>query len=89
MDYVCNSLKQIWEKEKLVQKGYKNEDFFTIIYPKISINVVKTMSPWENPQQLPSAKMNFEDCGLICSIQNWKFLGSNPTRCLTWLWDPT
>ena len=61
MDYVCNSLKQIWKKEKLVQKGYENEDFFTIIYPKISINVVKTMSPWESPQQLPSAKMNFED----------------------------
>ena len=37
MDYVCNSLKQIWEKEKLVQKGYKKEEFFTVIYPKISM----------------------------------------------------
>ena len=31
-----------------VQRGYKNEDFFsllTIIYPKIDMNVVKAISP--------------------------------------------
>ena len=31
-------------------RGYENEKFFsllTIIYPKINMNVVKTISPWQ------------------------------------------
>ena len=31
-------------------RGYKNEDLFsllTIIYPKINMNVVKTILPWQ------------------------------------------
>ena len=35
---------------EFVQKGYKNDFFilfFTIIYPKISMNVAKTISPWQ------------------------------------------
>ena len=38
----------MYKKEKFVQKGYKNEDFFfTEIYPKSNMNVVMVISPWE------------------------------------------
>ena len=36
---------------KFVHRGYKNEDFFslltTIIYPKIKMNVVMVILPWQ------------------------------------------
>ena len=61
------------------QKVYKNEDFllFTIIYPEINMNVVKTIClgnnlskyirenidfPRQKPRQLPSAEANFGGC---------------------------
>ena len=50
MDYVYNALRHLCKKEKLVQKGYKNEDcfvVFTISYLKINKHVVKTISAWQ------------------------------------------
>ena len=70
----------MYEKEKFVQKEYKNENslLFTVIYPKMNMNVVKrqfcfdnnfpmhikenTDFFWQRPQQLPSAEANLEGC---------------------------
>ena len=38
---------------------------FTIIYSKINMNVVKTILPWQKPQQLLSAEVNFEGCLMV------------------------
>ena len=53
---------------EFIEKRYKNEDclLFMVIYPKINKNVVNLPTQIrENanfPQQLPSAKANFEGC---------------------------
>ena len=51
----------MYEKGKFVQKGYENEDFFllfTTIYPKINLNIVKTILADTHSRKcrFPSAK---------------------------------
>ena len=45
---------------------------FTIIYPKINMIVVKTISAWQNPWQFVSVKANFK--GLLAIIFIFPFL---------------
>ena len=45
---------------------------FTIIYPKINMIVVKTISAWQNPWQFASVKANFK--GLLAIIFIFPFL---------------